>query len=256
MINTFSIISLIYFLLFSSMDWGRMGHHVIGEIAQKHLTPKAQKEINGLLDGFSLASVSNYADEIKSNPKYKAFQPWHYINLPINIPYVRSKRNSKGDVVMAIKKCTIKVKDPDEPKSVRAFYLKLLVHFIGDLHQPMHVGRQEDRGGNNIQLLWLGRTSNLHRLWDSHLIDHYHKSSAEWVKELSDLQPEIMEEIQQQPLEQWVLQSQDLAKIIYKNTPPNSSLGDDYHHRYLSFVKMQLLKGGLRLAAHLNKIFK
>ncbi len=96
----------------------------------------------------------------------------------------------------------------------------------------------------------------LHRLWDSHLIDHYHKSSAEWVKELSDLQPEIMNEIQQQPLEQWVHESQDLAKIIYKNTPPNSSLGDDYHHRYLSLVKIQLQKGGLRLAAHLNKIFK
>lgn len=256
MIHSFSIITLMYFLLFSSLDWGRMGHQVIGEIAQQHLTLKAQIEIDGLLDGVSLASISNFGDEIKSNPKYKAFQPWHYINLPFNIPYGRSKRNPNGDVVVAIKKCTTKVKDTEEPKSERAFYLKLLVHFVGDLHQPMHVGREGDRGGNDIQLRWFGKSSNLHRLWDSHLIDHCQNSSAEWVRELSDLKPEIIEEIQQQPLEQWVLESQNLVKIIYKNTPSNSDLGADYHRLHLPLVKMQLQKGGLRLAAHLNKIFK
>lgn len=160
------------------------------------------------------------------------------------MPYGHAKRNPKGDVVTAIKKCITKVKDPDESKSERAFYLKLLVHFIGDLHQPMHVGRESDRGGNDIRLRWLGRSSNLHRLWDSHLIDHCEISSAEWVRELGDLQPKKVEEIQQQPLEHWVRESQDLAKIIYQNTPPNSSLYEDYHHRYLSLAKMQLQRGG------------
>lgn len=75
MIQSFSFVGLLYLLVFSPLDWGRMGHQVVGEIAQQYLTPNAQKEINGLLDGVSLASISNYGDEIKSNPKYKAFRP-------------------------------------------------------------------------------------------------------------------------------------------------------------------------------------
>ena len=77
------------------------------------------------------------------------------------------------------KKCIVKVKDREGPKSERAFYLKLLVHFIGDLHQPIQVGRKEDLGSNDIGLRWLGRSSNLHRLWDSHLIDSHGMNAAQ-----------------------------------------------------------------------------
>ena len=131
-----------------------------------------------------------------------------------------------------------------------------MAHFVGDLHQPIRVGRLEDRGGNDIRVMWFGKTSNLHHLWDTHLIDYCQISSVEWVRELSDLQPEIIKEIQQQPIKQWVRESQDLDKIIYNNTTSNSSLDDNCHHRYLSLVKMQLQKGGLRLGAYLNEIFK
>ena len=77
MIRSYSIIGLLYLLMFSSMDWGKTGHQVVGALAQQHLTPKAQKEVDGLLDRVSLASISNYGDKIKSNPKYKTLRPWH-----------------------------------------------------------------------------------------------------------------------------------------------------------------------------------
>ncbi|MEK9517418.1 MAG: S1/P1 nuclease [Flavobacteriaceae bacterium] len=242
--------------MFSYMDWGRTGHQVVGALAQQYLTPKAQKEVDGLLDGVSLVSISNYGDEIKSNPKYKAFRPWHYINLPLDESYANAKKNPKGDVVMAIKKCIVKVKDREAPKSERAFYLKLLVHFIGDLHQPMHVGRKEDRGGNDIRLRWLGRSSNLHRLWDSHLIDSHGMNAAQLLGDLEELSPKLIKEIQNQSLEQWVNESQALAKIIYENTPSNSKLGEEYQSRYMPLLKIQLQRGGLRLAGQLNEIFK
>ena len=205
------------------MDWGKTGHRVVGKLAQQYLTIKAQKEIDILLDGASLVSISTYGDEIKSNPKYKALQPWHYINLPLDESYANAKKNPKGDVVMAIKKCIVKVKDQNEPKNERAFYLKLLVHFIGDLHQPMHVGRKEDRGGNSIRLQWFGKTSNLHRLWDSHLIDSHGMNATQLLGGLEELSPKLIKEIQNQSLEQWVNESQALAKTIYENTPPTAS---------------------------------
>lgn len=238
------------------MDWGKTGHRVVGKLAQQYLTTKAQKEIDILLDGASLVSISTYGDEIKSNPKYKALRPWHYINLSLDESYANAKKNPKGDVVMAIKKCIAKVKDQNEPKNERAFYLKLLVHFIGDLHQPMHVGRKEDRGGNSIRLQWFGKTSNLHRLWDSHLIDSHGMNAAQLLGDLEELSPKLIKEIQNQSLKQWVNESQALAKIIYENTPSNSKLGEEYQSRYLPLLKIQLQRGGLRLAAQLNEIFK
>jgi hypothetical protein len=242
--------------MFSSMDWGKTGHRVVSKLAQQYLTTKAQKEIDILLDGASLVSISTYGDEIKSNPKYKALRPWHYINLPLDESYANAKKNPKGDVVMAIKKCIAKVKDQNEHKNERAFYLKLLVHFIGDLHQPMHVGRKEDRGGNSIRLQWFGKTSNLHRLWDSHLIDSHGMNATQLLGDLEELSPKLIKEIQNQSLEQWVNESQALAKIIYENTPSNSKLGEEYQSRYLPLLKIQLQRGGLRLAAQLNEIFK
>jgi hypothetical protein len=242
--------------MFSSMDWGKTGHRVVSKLAQQYLTTKAQKEIDILLDGASLVSISTYGDEIKSNPKYTALRPWHYINLPLDESYANAKKNPKGDVVMAIKKCIAKVKDQNEPKNERAFYLKLLVHFIGDLHQPMHVGRKEDRGGNSIRLQWFGKTSNLHSLWDSHLIDSHGMNATQLLGDLEELSPKLIKEIQNQSLEQWVNESQALAKIIYENTPSNSKLGEEYQSRYLPLLKIQLQRGGLRLAAQLNEIFK
>ena len=242
--------------MFSSIDCGKTGHRVVSKLAQQYLTTKAQKEIDILLDGASLVSISTYGDEIKSNPKYKALRPWHYINLPLDESYANAKKNPKGDVVMAIKKCIAKVKDQNEPKNERAFYLKLLVHFIGDLHQPMHVGRKEDRGGNSIRLQWFGKTSNLHSLWDSHLIDSHGMNATQLLGDLEELSPKLIKEIQNQSLEQWVNESQALAKIIYENTPSNSKLGEEYQSRYLPLLKIQLQRGGLRLAAQLNEIFK
>jgi hypothetical protein len=242
--------------MFSSMDWGKTGHRLVAKLAQQYLTTKAQKEIDILLDGASLVSISSYGDEIKSNPKYKALRPWHYINLSLDESYANAKKNPKGDVVMAIKKCIAKVKDQNEPKNERAFYLKLLVHFIGDLHQPMHVGRKEDRGGNSIRLQWFGKTSNLHRLWDSHLIESHGMNATQLLGDLEELSPKLIKEIQNQSLKQWVNESQALAKIIYENTPSNSKLGEEYQSRYLPLLKIQLQRGGLRLAAQLNEIFK
>ncbi|MEC7616908.1 MAG: S1/P1 nuclease, partial [Bacteroidota bacterium] len=128
-------------------DWGQTGHRVIGLVAEQHLTQKTKAAIDDLLQGESLAFVSTYGDEIRSNKEFKHFDPWHYVNMPLDKRYGAEKPNPKGDVYHAIQHCAGVLHDNESTRDDKAFYLRLLVHFVGDLHQPLHVGRLEDRGG-------------------------------------------------------------------------------------------------------------
>ncbi len=235
--------------------WSKTGHRVTGEIAQRHLTRKARKAVNKLLKGQSLAEVSNYADDIKSDPDYRAFGPWHYVNLPSGKAYTDVEPNPSGDVVMAIQHCISVLKDEASSESDRIFYLKMLVHFVGDLHQPLHVGRAEDRGGNDIQIRWFDTGSNLHRLWDSNMIDHYRMSYTELANKLPDRSKKEIKAIQAGDVYQWVAETGELANIVYDSAEIGEELGYAYIYKHWYIVEQQLLRGGLRLAAVLNDIY-
>ena len=89
----------------ASDDWGATGHRVVGRIAAQHLSKKAQRAIDKLLDGATLDYVSNYGDDIKSDPRYRSLNPWHYVNIESDQKYSEITPNEKGDVVQAIQKC-------------------------------------------------------------------------------------------------------------------------------------------------------
>lgn len=235
--------------------WGSTGHRAIGAVAQKHLTPKAAEQVNALLGGMSLAFVSTYADEIRSDDRYGHLAPWHYVNMDQNTRYIDANKNPKGDIVTAIQSCIEILKNPSSSKEDKTFHLKLLVHFVGDIHQPFHAGRKEDRGGNSIDLFWFGKRTNLHRLWDTDLIEHYNMSYSELAAHLPRHTPEQKGEIMAASLLDWVNQSQDLANTLYDKTPQGSRLGYVYHYQNFETVRKQLLDAGLRLAATLNAIF-
>ena len=236
-------------------DWGKTGHRVVGKVAQDHLTPKTKAAVDALLDGMSLAFVSTYADEIRSDSRYDYLDTWHYVNMDKDTRYTSAKKNPDGDIVTAINNCVEALKDPAKPKADKAFYLKLLVHFIGDIHQPMHAGRKPDRGGNEIELTWFGEPTNLHSLWDTDLIQYYEMSYTELAAHLPRLSAEEKENCMTTLRLDWVNESQDLANKVYANTPMNASLGYTYHYQYFETVRVRLLQAGLRLAATLNAIF-
>jgi len=148
------------------------------------------------------------------------------------------------------------LRNPDSSLEDQQFYLKLLVHFIGDLHQPMHVGRPEDRGGNDVELTWFGKKTNLHRIWDSDMIDSYQLSYSELAQHLPKLSTAEIRTIQNQPLLEWVNESQDLANQLYEDLPEGRSKECRYRYRYFDTARLQLLKGGVRLAGVLNRIFR
>ncbi len=235
--------------------WSKKGHRVVGEVAQKYLSRKAQKEINKLLDGQSLASVANYADFIKADKRFKEFSAWHYVNFPEDKKYTDVEPSKYGDIIQGIEKCVAIVKDKSKSKEDRVFYLKLLVHFIGDLHQPLHVGRLEDKGGNDIQVQWFSKGSNLHRVWDTNMIEDHGMSYTEIANTLPKISKKKKKSLQEGTIYDWVEESQDIANKVYESAEIGEKLSYKYSYVWWATVEKQLQVGGVRLAKVLNNLF-
>lgn len=239
----------------NDMVWSKTGHRAVGEVAQEHLTRKAKKAIMAILDGESLAEVSNFADEIKADNKYREFSAWHYVNFPADKKYSDVAPSANGDLIIGIQKCITIVKDEQSSKVDRAFYLKMLVHLIGDLHQPMHVGRLKDKGGNDIQVQWFNDGSNLHRVWDSGMINAHGMSYTELAASLPQISKTQKKAIQAGTVLDWVEESQDIANELYDSVTVGEKLSYRYNYIWWDTLEKQLQKGGLRLAKVLNELF-
>jgi len=251
----FVILFTIHFTFASEKDWGSTGHRATGEIAQEYLTKKAKRNIKKLLNGHSLAFVSTYGDDIKSDRKYNKYNPWHYVNFPFGTRYENSDKNEKGDIITAIHTCIDILKSESTSTAEKAFHLKLLIHFMGDLHQPLHIGLADDRGGNDFQVRWFNEGTNLHSVWDSKMIDYYNMSYTELAENKDCLSDTEIEQIKKGSLMDWVYESRTLCENIYANTTIGEELGYQYVYKYIDIVRMQLEKGGIRLAVVLNEIF-
>lgn len=250
----FSIVFSISTLAFSP-DWGGTGHRTIGEIAENHLNKRAKKKIAAILQGEGLALVSTFGDDIKSDRRFDKFYTWHYINIPFDITYENADRNPDGDLVSGIETCIRVIGNENSSGEDKAFYLKLLVHFIGDLHQPMHVGRKEDKGGNTIQVRWFDNGTNLHAVWDSRMINHYNMTYTELSRNSRDLSRKEIKSMQEGTLIDWVNETQEHAKYVYGTVEPGKKLGYSYMYENFHLVRSQLQLAGIRLAKVLNELF-
>ena len=153
-----------------AIAWGKAGHRVVATIATTLLTIEAQAQVANLLDpGTTLADIATWADDIR--PSRPNTGPWDYVNIPRGASgYVAQRDCSRGCVVSAIEQSVRLLQDPSRGRAVRQEALKWLVHFVADLHQPLHA-IAEDRGGNDVIVRFNGRQTNLHRLWDGDMID-------------------------------------------------------------------------------------
>ena len=247
---------LVFFIasLLSLANWGSTGHRALAEVASFYLTENAKNKINEILDGETIVTVSMYADDIRSDNRYDKYYDWHFINMELDEDYEDAVPSEKGDVFIAINKCLDILESDSLTDSDKSFYLKLLIHFIGDLHQPMHIGRYEDRGGNRVYVKWFGRNSNLHRVWDSEMINGYNMSYSELAKNLPT--PENLEiEFERDDLIDWVNETHSYTRKIYNDVSIDDNLGYEYQYQNFQIVRELILKGGMRLASVLNYLF-
>ncbi|MCG1037149.1 S1/P1 nuclease [Polaribacter sargassicola] len=257
-IKLFLMITMLFFSNTSEEKvafWGKNGHRATGQIAESFLTKKAKKKIDKILKGQSLAFVSTFADEIKSDRAYREYSPWHYVNMDLDQTYEESEKNPQGDLVTGIDTCIKVLKDENSSEEDKVFHLKMLVHFIGDLHQPLHIGRKEDKGGNDVQVQWFGKGTNLHSVWDSKMIDDYGMSYSDLADNAKDLSKKQIELIEQGSIVDWVNEVHQISIEVYKSAKIGEKLSYRYNYDHFETVRTQLQKGGIRLAKVLNEIY-
>ena len=255
------LISLFFYLPFNGKAWGVLGHRIVGQIADSYLSKQTKKEIAKILGTESIAMSSNWADFIKSDPSYNYLSNWHYINLNggLSQQQVQAYLNADTatDAFTKINFMVVQLKNKALEQDKKILYLRLLIHIVGDIHQPMHVGRLDDKGGNGIKILWFTDHVNLHQVWDEKLINFQQLSYTEYAAAINYTTKQQVKEWQMQPVSQWVYQSYQHAQKIYSDiTESEQKLDYKYNFNYLGILNQQLLQGGVHLAGLLNEIFE
>ncbi|XP_058087645.1 endonuclease 2 [Magnolia sinica] len=277
-----SALILLAFLFPVIHGWGIDGHVIVCRIAQPRLSETAADAVKQLLPDYAdndLASLCAWADRVKF--RYHWSRPLHYIDTPdslCNYQYNRDCKDESGEkgfcVAGAINNYTdqlLAYGGSSESQYNLTEALLFLSHFMGDIHQPLHVGFTSDRGGNTIDIHWYTRKSVLHHVWDNNIIEtaeeRFYNSNVE----------DMIDAIKQNITGEWADQVRKWEKCssnanacpntyasesinaacdwAYKGVTEGSVLEDDYFLSRLPIVNLRLAEGGVRLAATLNRIF-
>ncbi len=244
----------------NSWGWGSQGHMVVAQVAENNLSPAAKKAVKELLQGQSLAEVANWADYIKSESEWTHTKPWHFVDIPDGEDYSTAEHNHEGDVIGAITEMVGVLKKNGIDAVAKENALKFIVHFVGDLHQPLHVGRPEDRGGNDIRINFDGKNSNLHALWDSLMIvktPMSHVDYANWLERGKAFGP--IYDLPSFAFSTIIAEDMNARREIYNFSPGTDGtirVTEAYYKRNVDLMNRQLLTGGKRLATLLNSLFK
>lgn len=248
------LLPVTFFLLFINISyaWGPTGHRVVGLIAERHLSKKALKNIKEVLGTETLAEVSTFMDFIRSDSKYDHMSPWHYCTIPSGKSYEGAPE--EGDVILTIERLMSELRTKEFTDYDESFALKCLVHLIGDVHQPLHVGNGDDRGGNDVKLEYFYNSSNLHRVWDSGIIDQQLYSYTEYADWIDHAKASDQNRWKTLDPNVWALESYNLRSQVY-DFPESRKLNWRYNYDNLDSVNTRLLQAGIRLAAALESIY-
>ncbi len=252
---------LMMFTPLTAFSWGAKGHDVIAKIAENHLTESAREKVHAILGGHDLVYYANWMDNLRNSPYwssgYYMTGPWHYANVDEGYTYETMTKNPKGDIITALDTMIAGLKGGNLNDSLRLDYLRMVIHMVGDIHQPMHAGRLSDLGGNKIEVKWFDRKDNLHSIWDSDVMNLGHSwSYTEWVQQLDIIAPETSATFSGGVPREWFEETYQIAVKIYDSPKPsNVSTTFAYAFNWMPTIESQLIKAGYRLAEVLNEIF-
>jgi S1/P1 Nuclease len=267
----------------NALAWGSVGHAIVADIAQLHLTPAAAAQVQQLLqlEGHqNLDQVSSWPDEIRSQRKETG--PWHYVDIPLEADGYDAARDCVNDacIVTKIPHFTHILADASASPQDRLEALKWVVHFVGDISQPLHAEDHDDKGGNTVQANFFGKGTNLHAMWDGGIIEHalniqlgpnysfdHDAVRAAAVKLDADITSQnralwapagIVAQIDT-VTESWANESHVLARKVAYADLPEKRTGDwseAYENQTWPVVRVQLQRGGVRLGELLNETLK
>ena len=231
------------------LAWGSEGHQVIALIADAKLSSKARAEVDRLLaqePGQTLATISTWADEHR-NPTTAA---WHYVNFPRDTcQYVAVRDCPDGKCVVGAIERQLAVLKSSESDERRLLALKYIVHFVADVHQPLHAGYADDRGGNSFQLQAFMRGTNLHALWDRGIIKSLNEAPEAMAERLSRSSPNNSDIDMSTDYA-----AQESCQIVgMPGYYPERRVGQDYIDRFTPVLEARLALAGRRLGRLLNR---
>ena len=254
-----------------ALAWGKTGHRVVAAIADTQLSGLARAHIREILGGAeSLDEAANWPDEMRSAPGefwQKTATPWHYVTLN-GIIYDHAP--PEGDALQALNHFRSVLQDPNASRADKQMALRFIVHLVGDLHQPLHVGKCCDKGGNDVKVTWFGKPTNLHAVWDSQLVDDEQLSftelAAKLERHISDQDVVAWWDVNPRD---WISESAEIRDTVYPG-PANPTKGRKskkakkgqqpdlsyaYVYKFTPVMEQRLKQAGVRLAAYLNDIF-
>jgi hypothetical protein len=259
-ITTFGLTFLLFNLLTfaPSFAWLDKGHRIVGLIAEANLTAEARKTIEEILPGnTTLADAAVWPDH--EGRSIRDFNPLHYVSIPDNASGYDQGRDcpERNCIIEALKWFSTVIADKNAPITARRLALYYVAHLVGDMHQPLHAGRAEDRGGVDIPVSYRGVTTNLHFFWDTNLVELETGTEEEIAKRLvANLTEEERIKWQGGDPIQWTNESLTLVRSYAYNTGPAAELSDDYVEKARPIVRTRLAQAGLRLAWLLNITLK
>ncbi|MDR2804041.1 MAG: S1/P1 nuclease [Dysgonamonadaceae bacterium] len=250
------LISLLIVNTFSAYSWGVTGHRIIGEIAENQLTDTAKRRINALLNNASIAMVANWGDEVRSDPAYDYTATWHYTNIDSGLTRtafdsMTLSLNNGQNIYSTVTLTEYLRQIPNDTAM-----LKMLIHLVGDMHCPLHLGHAGDRGGNTVQITWFRNPTNLHSLWDSALIDSQKLSYTEYANHLMRIYPPNTPSFDGKTLTilDWAWNIYLRAQTVYASADETGK-SYEYIYKYKSLWEISLVEAAEHLAALLNYIY-
>lgn len=209
------------------------------------LSESAKGNVRSILGITSLEDASIWMDEIRVTPQYDYMKPWHYINISRGEQYNPKERDN---IIYALNKAISDLNSTKTEERKRKEALMILIHLVGDLHQPLHVGYGDDRGGNAIEVNYEGHLTNLHHIWDTDILRHNRISKEQVLEKARELKTTGVEK---GSIVSWMEEGRTLLPSVYDF--PARNINDAYMRKQKPVVESQLAKAGIRLAYLLNQ---
>ncbi len=251
MIKKITLIALSLFYSLSVFSWGKQGHLITGDIAQVVTKKPIQDSVNKYLEGMKWGDAATWMDEVRSDHSYDYMKTWHYMNVEKDKTYVKSsEENVINEIDIAIDKLKNRSKLTKQEISTN---IKVLFHLIGDMHQPLHVGYGEDKGGNTVDVDFLGKSTNLHKVWDSEIINEKKITTASLEELYKKTTPVELKKISKIDVTEWMNEGRALLPGVYDFK--KGIIEQNYVDKNAEIIKKQLLYGGIRISSVLTSIF-
>jgi len=238
----------------SEARWGQIGHYVTGYVAESYLDDDVKAKVAAVLGDITLPRACVWMDDIRSDSAFDYTRTWHWATIEDGKTYEGTEQEPTGDVISASEEMIASLKSGTLSPEEESINLKLLIHMIGDMHMPLHVGNGTDRGGNQVRVQWMGDNSNLHRVWDSDIINSLQMSYMELAREVDFMDAETVTMWQSGTVRDWGGESVSYRDAVY-DLPEDMRLGYEYRYYKKDIIFKRLAQAGVRIAGVLNEIY-